>query len=93
MSVYETERLVEQLCEMDINVRNVLVNQLMNPDEKDIITVLSTRSKMQKKYLEQIDELYPVEEFHITEMPLLPMEVRGVDALKVYGSLAVQGQK
>ncbi len=93
LSVYETERLVQQLCEMDINVRNVLVNQLMNPDEKDIISVLSTRSKMQRKYLEQIDELYPMDEFHITEMPLLPMEVRGVEALKVYGGLAVEGQK
>eukprot|EP00171_Calliarthron_tuberculosum_P016234 IDg16234t1 len=91
LSVYETERLVQQLCEMDINVRNVLVNQLMNPEEKDIISVLSARSKMQKKYLEQIGELYPVQEFHITQMPLLPMEVRGVDALKAYGKIAVEG--
>lgn len=91
LSVYETERLVQQLCEMDINVRNVLVNQLMNPEEKDVVTVLSTRSKMQQKYLEQIGELYPVDEFHITQMPLLPMEVRGVDALKTYGKIAVEG--
>lgn len=93
LSVYETERLVQQLCEMDINVRNVLVNQLMNPAEKDIISVLSTRSKMQKKYLEQIDELYPVEDFYIAQMPLLPMEVRGVEALKTYGNIAVNGDK
>lgn len=91
LSVYETERLVQQLCEMDINVRNVLVNQLMNPKEEDVVTVLATRSKMQKKYLEQIDELYPAEEFHITQMPLLPKEVRGVDALKEYGSIGVDG--
>lgn len=91
LSVYETERLVQQLCEMDINVRNILVNQLMNPAEEDIMGVLTTRSKMQGKYLEQIDELYPNEEFHITQMPLLPMEVRGVENLKTYGNIAVNG--
>ncbi len=91
LSIYETERLVQQLCEMDINVRNVLVNQLMNPEENDVVSVLAKRSKMQKKYLEQIGELYPVDEFHITQMPLLPKEVRGIDALKEYGSIAVAG--
>lgn len=91
LSVYETERLVQELFSMNINVRNILVNQLMNPEEKDIISVLQTRSKMQQKYLEQIDELYPRTEFHVVEMPLLPREVRGVDALKEYGSIAVEG--
>ena len=55
LSVYETERLVQELCTMNINVRNVLINQLMNPKEKDTVGVLRTRSKMQKKYLDQIE--------------------------------------
>lgn len=91
LSVYETERLVQQLCELNVNVRNVLVNQLMTPEEKDVFGALKTRSKMQRKYLEQVDELYPPEDFHITYMPLLPKEVRGVDSLKEYGNLAVTG--
>lgn len=91
LSVYETERLVQELCTMNINVRNVLVNQLMPPKEKDVEGMLKTRSEMQRKYLNQIDELYPRDEFHVTYMPLLPMEVRGVDALRKYGDLAVSG--
>lgn len=91
LSVYETERLVQELCTMSINVRNILVNQLMKPKQADIIEVLKTRSSMQRKYLDQINELYPREEFHITYMPLLPMEVRGVDALRKYGQLAMDG--
>eukprot|EP00177_Eucheuma_denticulatum_P008843 GFKZ01016054.1.p1 GENE.GFKZ01016054.1~~GFKZ01016054.1.p1 ORF type:complete len:692 (+),score=114.41 GFKZ01016054.1:38-2077(+) len=91
LSVYETERLVQELCSMNINVRNVLVNQLMPPKEKDVVGMLKARSSMQRKYLEQISELYPREDFHITYMPLLPMEVRGVDSLRKYGNIAIDG--
>lgn len=91
LSVYETERLVQELCTMNINVRNVLVNQLMNPKEIDIVGVLRARSNMQRKYLEQITELYPRQDFHVTFMPLLPMEVRGLEALKEFGNIAISG--
>lgn len=91
LSVYETERLVQQLCELNINVRNVLVNQLMQPKQADVFNALKTRSQMQRKYLAHVDELYPPEDFHITYMPLMPNEVRGVDALRTYGDLALAG--
>lgn len=91
LSVYETERLVQELCTMSINVRNILVNQLMKPKEMDITGILRTRSSMQRKYLDQIDELYPREDFHITYMPLLPLEVRGLEALRKYGEIALKG--
>ncbi|KAI0563955.1 Anion-transporting ATPase [Gracilaria domingensis] len=91
LSVYETERLVQELCSMNVNVRNILVNQLMQPKQKDVAATLRTRSVMQKKYLDQIEELYPREDFHITYMPLLPMEVRGVSALQRYADIATKG--
>lgn len=91
LSVYETERLVQQLCELNVNVRNVLVNQLMHPKQADIFGALKTRSQMQKKYLAHVDELYPPEDFHITYMPLLPGEVRGIEALQTYGNFAMAG--
>ena len=93
LSVYETERLVQELCTLNVNVRNIIINQLMDPKENNVIGVLRSRSDMQHKYLNQIDELYPREDFHITLMPLLPMEVRGLEALKEYGSIAVNGEK
>lgn len=89
LSVYETERLVQELVAMDISVRNVVVNQLMDPEEKNIVDVLLARSAMQKKYINQLIELYPLEEYHVVIMPLLPAEVRGVDALREYGEIAL----
>jgi arsenite/tail-anchored protein-transporting ATPase len=89
LSIYETERLVQELVTMDINVRNIVCNQLLDPDEKDVIAALRVRSTMQQKYLDQIAELYPAEEFHVLRMPLLPGEVRGLDALKDYGEIAL----
>lgn len=91
LSVYETERLVQQLCELNVNVRNVLVNQLMQPKQADVFGALKIRSQMQRKYLAHVGELYPPEDFHITYMPLLPGEVRGVEALRTYGDLALAG--
>jgi arsenite/tail-anchored protein-transporting ATPase len=88
LSVYETERLVQALVTMDINVRNVVVNQLMDPDEKDVPMAVRTRSAMQEKYIDQLAELYPAEDYHVVRLPLLPAEVRGIAALREFGAIA-----
>jgi len=41
------------------------------------------RRKIQQKYLNQIFELY--KGFHITQLPLLKQEVRGIEALQDFG--------
>uniref|UniRef100_A0A383VM39 ArsA/GET3 Anion-transporting ATPase-like domain-containing protein n=1 Tax=Tetradesmus obliquus TaxID=3088 RepID=A0A383VM39_TETOB len=80
LSLYETERLVQELAKYEIDVRNIVINQLIFPEAANGSRLLEARVRMQQKYLQQFHDLY--EDFHLVKMPLLEEEVRGVDALR-----------
>ena len=87
LSLYETERLVQELAKFEIDCRNVVVNQVISPSEVGSSRLLAARVRMQAGYLAQFDELY--EDFHLVRMPLLDEEVRGVEALRAFSRLLV----
>ncbi|CAN1332414.1 ATPase GET3A [Linum perenne] len=71
LSLYETERLVQELTKFEIDTHNIIINQVLyNEDESKL---LKARMRMQQKYLDQFYMLY--DDFHITKLPLLPEEV------------------
>jgi len=88
LSLYETERLIQQLAEFKINVSNIIVNQILNPEPGSTCALCNTRSKMQQKYLMQIDVLYS--DFHVIKLPLLHNEVRGLDSLLQFSKFLLQ---
>ena len=60
----------------------MVVNQVLYPDGATC-RLFNARARMQRKYLDQIYDLYG-EDFHCVSMPLLENEVRGVPALRAF---------
>jgi len=85
LSLYETERLVQELAKFGVDTRNVVVNQLLYPDcPPGVSPLLDARVAMQQRYLRQFYDLYD-DDFHLTRLPLLREEVRGAEALRAFG--------
>ncbi|KAK4269667.1 hypothetical protein QN277_022795 [Acacia crassicarpa] len=82
LSLYETERLVQELTKFEIDTHNIIINQVIFDDEDVESKLLKARMKMQQKYLDQFYMLY--DDFNITKLPLLPEEVTTVEALKAF---------
>eukprot|EP00697_Spironema_sp_BW2_P004141 gnl/Spiro4/15617_TR8397_c0_g1_i1.p1 gnl/Spiro4/15617_TR8397_c0_g1~~gnl/Spiro4/15617_TR8397_c0_g1_i1.p1 ORF type:complete len:344 (-),score=79.57 gnl/Spiro4/15617_TR8397_c0_g1_i1:13-1044(-) len=81
LSLYETERLIQDLAKYGIDCRNLIVNQVLFPD--GVCVHCAARSRMQGKYLDQMRLLYEGL-CHVTPLPLLDDEVRGVDNVRTF---------
>ena len=91
LSVYETERLIETLFEGNIDIRNVVVNQVLMKGNDDKCRMCKSRIKMQKKYLERIEEMF--EDFHIIKIPLQKTEIRGPKNLESFSKFLIEKKK
>jgi arsenite-transporting ATPase len=80
LSLYETERMIQELAGYKIDTHCIVVNQLLFPGKENSCAQCGSRRKMQKKYLDQIEELY--DEFNVVRMPQLIDEVRGKEKLE-----------
>lgn len=87
LSLYETERLIQELMSYNMDVNSIVINQLLFADDADCKRC-KARWMMQKKYLSQMDELY--EDYHLVKMPLLGMEIRGLNNLVKFSKFLLE---
>jgi len=92
LSLYETERLIQELATYEIDTHNIVVNQLLFPKANSNCEHCQVRYKMQQKYLGEAHELYD-EFFHIIPVPLLTEEVRGPERLKQFSKMLLTPYK
>jgi len=91
LSLYETERLVQELTQMNMDIRTIIVNQLILKKDKvgaDTCKLCDARTHIQKKYMDEIDDLY--EDFNVVKLPLLSHEVRGAKLITDFSKLMIQ---
>eukprot|EP00298_Acanthocystis_sp_HF-20_P014493 c20792_g1_i1.p1 GENE.c20792_g1_i1~~c20792_g1_i1.p1 ORF type:complete len:331 (+),score=116.84 c20792_g1_i1:23-994(+) len=88
LSVYETERLIQDLTEHKINTEYLIVNYIIIPEDNCNSKLFKKRALMQQKYLNQIQQLY-AENFHIARLPLLETEIRGVSKITTFSKLLI----
>jgi arsenite-transporting ATPase len=78
LGVYQAQRLVGDFAEYGLEIRNMIVNNVITEPDSDF---LRRRRDMQYPYLQLLDQKYG-ESMTITRLPLFAREIKGIQRLQ-----------
>ena len=85
LSIFETERLIQKIYMYGIESNIMIINKIIkNTDE---CRLCKSRIKIQKQYLDLIQNLYTDLDFDFIRIPLLEYEIRKVENIKQFSTL------
>ncbi len=88
ISIKETRRAIGELSKLEIENYALIVNSVIPPQVTEN-ELFAARSRMQKIYLQQIEDQLP---YPTTFMPLLAGEIKGIQRLRQVGKIFFDGQ-
>ena len=88
MAVAESERLVAALKKFRIPIRNLIVNHVV--EQNVLCPFCQERRDEQAGSLERIERVFA--DLHILKLPQLPCEVRGLESLRRFARLFIDGE-
>ena len=77
MSIYETERMLGALEKIDVPVKEIIVNRVIESEDCKFCRL---KKEDQKKPLNEIEDKFF--RYNLIKVPLFPVEIQGVDGLK-----------
>ncbi len=82
MAILETQRLIERLSRVEVPVRTVVLNQVMEDVNEDC-SFCRSRHENQQKNIEEAEDIF--KDLEIVKLPMQQIEVRGLQPLREVG--------
>jgi len=82
LAVEQLEGAFQELGKYGLSAKRLIINNIVKTEESDF---LKTKARQQRQYVEHIYEEYG--RLKITELPMFPQEVKGLDRLREVGKL------
>jgi arsenite-transporting ATPase len=85
LCVNQANRVVEDLSKFGIHIGGIILNRVLTEEAADSV-FNKQRRDFQQKYIEQLQTTYK-NKLPIIQVPLMPFEVKGVNALEKVGNI------
>lgn len=89
IAINETRRATAELSKLGIHTHELIVNRVIPPEERSN-RLFAARAEMQARYLEQIENEFPLPS---RRMFLLPSEIKGIQSLRQVGKMFFDNER